>query len=93
MDFVHPNIRINGQNLGSFWWVGRSRGTLGVPGGTCLGVLFWVSGGSVASGVGGGGLVCLERGVVPWVHEIDPLIGWRVRDRVPALGAFVPPSW
>lgn len=42
---------------------------------------------------GGGGLVCLERGVVPWMHEIDPLIGWRVRDRVPALGAFVPPSW
>ena len=56
--------------------------------GACLGMLFWVSVGSAGSGVGRRGLVCLQHGVVLWVHEIDLFMGW-----IPALGAwFHPPG-
>lgn len=47
--------------------------------------------GSPGSDVGVRGLVCLEHSVVSWVHEIDPLVGWRAWGRAPALGAWVYP--
>lgn len=57
--------------------VGASRRALGRmgDGGVCgvayPGMLFWVCEDSAGSGVGTRGLVCVEHGMVLWVHEID----------------------
>lgn len=43
----------------------------GVCGVAHPGMLFWVCEDSAGSGVGTRGLVCVEHGMVLWVHEID----------------------